>query len=103
MPQYAKVAKISAKKLTKQTNANIPHSKNVQKHMEIDSKIDGVIGKNKNNCKTSAVVSVQTELNKYIRVLEVKKTILTFEAKLCSLKEKKLKTTLLPRLLCQNC
>lgn len=57
--------------------------------MNVDSKVDCVIVKNKDNCRGSAAVSVWAGLHKRIKVLEAKKATVTLEAKLCSLEEDK--------------
>lgn len=41
--------------------------------MNIDNKIDAIVVDYKDNCRVLIATSVQNKLNKYIKVLEVKK------------------------------
>ncbi|MCJ1268486.1 hypothetical protein MMC22_008374 [Lobaria immixta] len=88
--QHAKVAETLNEEATEQTDVGASHSKNVQntqKCIDIDSKVDAIIVDYENNCKALVAALVQNKLNERIKVLEAKKAQVTFEAKLCSLKQ----------------
>ena len=57
--------------------------------MDIDSKLDAIVVDYEDNCRALVAASVRDKLNERIKVLEAKKTQITFEAKLCSLEQER--------------
>ena len=88
--QRAEVVETSDKRATEQANTKAFHSKDVQdaqERMDINSKVDAIVVNHENNRRASVAALVEDKLNERIKVLEAKKAQVTFEAKLCSLKQ----------------